>query len=101
MNRKDVEALMKDRPDKFTPEDVDYRPAPEGSAIRCSACFHMYLRVIDNHSVCELIRSDQIDEEGIKPDYRCDFYTCDGDVTPLYEEKPKVEMAEYSGSDPT
>jgi hypothetical protein len=87
VTRKDIDELMSDRPFKFSPEEVDYRKSPSGSAMICAACFHLYRRAIDNHTVCELIRSDEIDRDGIDPSYRCDFYTCDGDVTPLRSER--------------
>lgn len=87
VTREEIDALMQERVRKLTPEEVNYQPAPEGSAMRCASCFHMYLRAIDAHSICELIRSEEIDNEGIKPNWRCLFWTVDSDVTPLAPEE--------------
>lgn len=86
VTREEVNALMDDRPEKFSPEEVNYQEAPQGSAMRCAACFHMYRRATDNHTVCELIRSEEIDEEGINPAWRCTWFSADGDVAPLSSE---------------
>ncbi len=77
------DALMADRPEKFTPEEVGYQAAPAGSALRCAACFHYYRRAIDGLATCEIMRSDETDSEGVRPDWRCQFQTLDGDVHPL------------------
>ena len=79
-------ALVADRPDKFTPEEVGYQASPAGSAIRCSTCIHYYHRAIDGLATCEIMRSDETDEEGVRPDWRCQFQTFDGDTHPLLEE---------------
>jgi hypothetical protein len=91
LDRRTVDSIMADRPFKLRPEQVGYRDAPSGSAMRCAACLHLYVRAIDGHRVCELIRDDEIDLEGIRPDYRCDWFTVDGDVYPLAPEPPAAE----------
>lgn len=79
--------LYEERPRKLSTEQVGYEAAPEGSALRCSACRRFYLRAIDNFGTCEILRSDVTDEEGVRPDFRCRFWTCDGTVYPLYEDE--------------
>lgn len=81
------EDIINDRPEKFTPEEVGYEAAPLGSAIRCAGCRHYYIRAIDGFSVCEVMRSDLTDIEGVRPDWRCQFQTVDGDVFPLLDEE--------------
>lgn len=87
----DVAALMEDRPRKLLPEQVGYAPAPQGSEMRCGSCFHMYRRMIDNFGVCELVRPEN--DEEIKPHYRCELYSIDGDVMPFMEseESPTLQ----------
>jgi hypothetical protein len=81
----DYQELVADRPSKFAPADVWYQKAPEGSAIICAACIHFYHRAIDGFSVCEILRSPETDRTGVRPDWRCQFQTLDGDVFPLLE----------------
>jgi hypothetical protein len=83
--------LYGERPFKFGPEQVGYGPAPEGSAIRCASCLSYFKRAIDGHAVCEIFRSEETDQEGVRPDYRCQFWTSDGDVYPLTEESDDTE----------
>ena len=97
VSSEDIEQLMTDRPRKYAPEDVGYQEAPEGSALRCAGCFHLYRRATDGHTVCELIRSEEIDKNGIYPDWRCLFFTVDGTVTPLLEETPEAQDEEDDG----
>jgi hypothetical protein len=79
--------IVADRPEKFSAEEVGYEEAPEGSALRCAACLHYFRRAIDGFTTCEIFRSEETDTEGVKPDWRCRFYTVDGQVFPLLEEK--------------
>jgi hypothetical protein len=74
---------MKDRPEKMSAEDVDYRES-EGKE-RCGRCLHFYERRVDSHGVCEIFRSEEADEDGVNPIYVCDFYTPDGEKFPLHE----------------
>lgn len=78
--------LMEDRPEKWAPEDVDYRRAGKEEP-HCSKCIHMYKRVTDGFAVCELIRDDEIDRNGIDPVWTCDFYSPDGEEFPLLGER--------------
>jgi hypothetical protein len=84
--RRDYDDLVATRPYKFTPEEVGYEEAPEGSAIRCAACLHYFRRAIDGLATCEIMRSDETDSEGVRPDWRCLWQNVDGDVFPLQEE---------------
>ena len=77
--------LLNDRPAKWDEKEVNYLPAPEGSAIICAACRHYFRRAIDGFSVCEIMRSERTDREGVFPDWRCSFQTIDGMVFPLLE----------------
>ena len=82
--------IMLDRPKKLSEEDVEYGPAPKGSAMRCSACLNYYRRATDNHAVCQIMRPASDDEE-VFPDWRCRFWTITGDVFPLLEEEKTPE----------
>lgn len=73
--------LMLDRPHKLTDEEVGYGPA-EGSEI-CARCLHFYYRAVDGLSTCEIFRSDETDEEGVRPTWKCSFFTTDGEEFPL------------------
>lgn len=84
VTKQQYDDLLKDRPVKFTPEEVGYTDAGD-SAMRCSTCRHYYLRQIDQFAVCEILRSDEIDDEGINPGWRCRFWTIDGERLPLLE----------------
>lgn len=75
--------LLDDRPEKFTSDQVDYRDS-DGKE-KCVRCFHMYKRVLDQHGVCEIFRSPEVDEDGLDPNYVCDFFTHDGETHPLLE----------------
>jgi hypothetical protein len=81
----DYQAVLDDRPFKFTAKQVGYNKAPEGSGMTCSGCLHYYRRAIDGFSVCEIFRSDETDQEGVRPDWRCGFWTLDAQVHPLLE----------------
>ena len=80
-----VADILDDRPKKLTAEQVEYGPAPEGSAMRCGSCHHMYRRATDSFATCELFRSAETDEEGVDQSYRCRFYSPDGLQLPLLE----------------
>jgi hypothetical protein len=90
--------IIDDRPKKFTAKQVGYKPAPEGSAMRCAACIHFFVRAIDHFSVCEIFRSEETDANGVKPHWRCAFYTLDGDVHPLIEAPDEKEKEEEQKS---
>jgi hypothetical protein len=87
VNLDEYAELIEERPRKFTPEEVGYVEAPEGSAIRCAGCLHYYRRAIDGFATCEIMRSDETDRSGVEPDYRCQFQTVDGVVFPLMEDE--------------
>jgi hypothetical protein len=83
-----------DRPEKLDAEQVEYGPAPEGSVMRCASCQHLFTRRIDGFNVCEIFRDDESDRIGVRPDWRCKFWTVDGMVFPLLEEPPSTEHEE-------
>lgn len=80
-NLDDYNKLVENRPYKWSAEDVNYREA-EGRH-RCARCLHFYERRIDHFGVCELFRSDDTDEEGVQPNFTCDWYTTNGKSFPL------------------
>jgi len=82
--REQYEELIQNRPDKFTPEQVDYAPA-NSNKLRCGRCLHFFTRNRDGFHVCEILRSEQIDADGINPFYDCRFFTEDGEHFPLLE----------------
>ena len=87
ITRQDVKKIIEDRPWKFSAEDVGYTAAPEGSVMRCASCLRYFRRAIDGHATCEIFRSEEVDEHGVDPAYRCSFFTVDGDIFPLLEEE--------------
>jgi hypothetical protein len=82
LTKEDVFALYLDRPHKFSAEQVNYRPAPAGSVMRCAGCANLFRRATDNFSVCQLFRSEETDDEGVQPHWTCDWFTVDGLVFP-------------------
>lgn len=75
--------LIKDRPRKFTGEEVGYRKAPRGSEQRCENCLHFYERRLDRFGVCEIFRNAETDRAGVDRKYLCDWWTATGDDHPL------------------
>jgi hypothetical protein len=76
--------LLADRPAKFDDSEVDYRES-QGKE-KCGRCIHLFSRKLDGFNVCEVFRNDEIDNDGIDPEYVCDFFTRDGEVFPLLKE---------------
>ena len=74
--------LLENRPFKFAPEDVNYRNA-EGKE-HCGDCVHFYTRNVDGFHTCEIMRTDG--DDSIIENYRCDFWTDDGEEYPYQEE---------------
>lgn len=97
--REEIDELMLERCRKLSPEDVQYEQAPEGSAFRCSSCSHGYSRHSDGFPICELIRSEEIDIDGIRPDFRCNWWSVDNDIYPLTEETPIEGSPAASGDE--
>jgi len=79
--------IMLDRPKKLNEDDVEFEPAPEGSAMRCGSCINYYRRATDGRAVCQIFRSSEVDDHGVPPDWRCRFWTVTGDVFPLLPEE--------------
>lgn len=80
----DYTKLLADRPAKFDESEVDYRES--AGREKCGRCLHLYLRQLDQFHVCEIFRNDEVDNNGIDPNYVCDFFTRDGEVFPLLQE---------------
>ena len=88
-NLKDYYNMIEDRPRKFDAAEVEYRNAD--SKERCGRCVHFFTRKLDNFAVCEIFRSDETDEDGIDPDYVCNFFTHDGSNFPLLKEEANAK----------
>ncbi len=86
ITKADYDALMEDRPKKFSSTAVGYRIAPRGSEQRCGNCAHFYVRMVDKFSTCEIFRSVETDAMGVNPHYLCDWWTSDGEKHPLTQE---------------
>jgi hypothetical protein len=82
LTQKEYEELVADRPKKFSPDDVNYREA-DGNQKRCGKCIHFYVRLADRLTTCEIMRSDETDENGVDPEFVCDFFTKDGEEFPM------------------
>jgi hypothetical protein len=82
----EYQSLLKDRPEKFSEEQVNYRDS-ETILHRCVKCVHYYERQRDAFGVCEIFRSEETDSKGVDPDYVCDFFTSDGEHFPLLKKK--------------
>jgi hypothetical protein len=76
--------LIEERPRKFDAEEVNYTKDAEGKKQICFHCIHFFRRAIDDYGVCEIFRSEETDEEGVKPDAVCDLFTKNGESFPLY-----------------
>ncbi len=74
--------LIADRPEKFTEEEVGYRKADAGEP-QCRGCLHFFERRLDKFAVCEIMRSERTDEEGVNPTWVCNFQTVDMEKFPL------------------
>ena len=84
----DYRQLLKDRPAKFSESDVFYRRG-EGKE-RCRGCFHFFTNPESRSSnpvrqVCEIFRPRN--DESVKPEWVCDFWTKNGSDFPLLERK--------------
>ena len=74
-------ALLKDRPEKFSQADVFYRRG-EGKE-RCRGCIHFFTSI--RRQTCEIFRP--CNDESVKPEWVCDFWTKNGSDFPLLERK--------------
>ena len=81
----DYTKLLSDRPAKFDDSEVDYRES-QGKE-KCGRCLHLFSRKLDSLNVCEIFRNDEVDNDGIDPEYVCDFFTRDGEIFPLLKEE--------------
>lgn len=76
--KKHYDDLMNQEVSKFSEQDVDYRRSGEDED--CGNCIHFMVRNIDHLGVCEIVRPE---EDGIDPDWVCDFWTSNGRDFPL------------------
>jgi hypothetical protein len=73
--------LIAERPEKLTPEQAAYRRSDK-AGYNCSGCLHMYHGQVARRNVCEVVRP--ANDESIKPDWVCDFWTMTGARFPLF-----------------
>lgn len=76
--------IIENRPFKLSPEEAGYEPAD--ADYRCRDCMHFFTRRVDGFNVCEIVRPDDDEVESIIPNYKCKFWTSDGEEHPLLEE---------------
>ena len=82
----EYEAMMANRPPKFTPEQVQFAKAPD--SYTCANCVHWFHNPITHSMVCEVMRPED-DAEIVPADWTCMFWTMD------YETFPKLEGGEH------
>ena len=75
--------LLENRPFKFGAEDVGYQ---KGEEHHCDGCIHFFTRKVDGFHVCEIFRPGEEEEESIIANYRCDWWTDDGENFPYIKE---------------
>lgn len=82
---KDYTRMLADRPQKFSPAQVNYHDA-EGME-RCGGCFHFFRQAGgEQRTVCEVMRDADKD---IEPTWVCMFFTVDMEEYPLLEGSKK------------
>lgn len=89
--------LVSDRPFKFEPEEVNYR---EGAGEElCKRCVHFFSRAVDGWTVCEILRDVKTDDEEdqIKANWVCDFWTSNNKDYPLYEGPKSTDTTSDEG----
>lgn len=75
--------LYKDRPEKFTAEDVGFTERTT-DAMPCCGCFNWFYSPAMSKSVCQIFRPE---DDGDVPSLgSCIFYTLDNTVFPKLEE---------------
>jgi hypothetical protein len=78
----DVKRMLRDRPVKFSADQVAYRPG-KGKE-RCGNCAHFFRS--KQRAVCEILRlagDTQTSDESIMAGWTCDYFTPDGVSYPL------------------
>lgn len=75
--------MMDRRPDKFTPEQVQFQKDADGYP--CCACVHWFWNPLTGSMVCEVMRPDSEDEI-VPADWTCQFFTRDYETFPKMEE---------------
>lgn len=81
----DYTGMLADRPEKFSPAQVNYHDA-EGVE-RCGTCFHFFRQAGGaQRTVCEVMRNGDKD---IEPTWVCMFFTVDLENYPLLEGSQK------------
>lgn len=84
VSKETYERLIDNRPFKLAPEEADYGPAKGED--QCQYCIHFFVRKVDGFTVCEIVRPDEDNVEAIIPNYKCMFFTHDGEEYPFLEE---------------
>jgi len=78
----EYESLLEDRPEKFAPDDVNFREAKSGEPM-CASCVHWYRSAGGEHDVCEILRTK---DEQVPWNWVCDFFNTDREHYPLFHE---------------
>lgn len=80
--KEQYEALLKDRPKKFSEKEVNYHEA-KPSEPNCAGCMHYFISAVRQIQTCEIMRPKS---ESVEPNYVCEFYSRDGENFPLFSE---------------
>lgn len=81
---KEYQALLEERPRKFTAAEVQFGIDPKHP---CAGCLHYYIGVQAEAHVCEIYRPEKkkIEDEDVPPEGSCRFWTVDGTTFPKLE----------------
>ncbi len=85
VSKTEYDALLEERPRKFDAEQVGYERSTNDEE-KCANCVHLYSRVVDKFHTCELFRNAETDRVGVMPNWKCSFFTRDGETFPLLDE---------------
>jgi hypothetical protein len=76
------DALVADRPPKFTAQEVDFRDRARNPKFRCGSCRHFFVGPNQLRNVCEILRLHP--ERSIPAGGDCLFWNKNGKDFPLY-----------------
>jgi hypothetical protein len=75
--------LVNDRPFKLDEDEVSYRKSDREEV--CHTCIHFFTRVADSFHTCEIFRPQN--DESVRPDWVCDFWSEDGKKFPILDKE--------------
>lgn len=79
-SRDEYEALIDNRPRKFSPAEVGFVEKSDDAHL-CCGCIHWFINPARGSAVCEIMRPEP--ERDVPPQARCRFWTPDGEWYPL------------------